>query len=473
MFFTSIFGILVFILVLTKSLLWFCIFFSILFIATIFLTYKKNKLEFISLFFIASAISIFSFVINIYFIFENTQGYKWSFLVNQELIIKDKLQKNKYVVKDTFSKNFILQNSLWRYQIWDKILVNWYKKPSQLSWNNFQEYIKTYFIKNNTMDLWNNIKKIWKFDYNMRLIMKWYSGIIYAKKDRRIWKTKISLSLKIKKSLSKQIQKTFKNYNKKYSGFLMWLLIWDKSSLDQNVYKQFINSWIVHIIAVSGGNIIMIIVFLNFILFFLPFKIRIFSILSIVVYYSFICGLDSSVVRATIMWWLWLFALLSGHTTNIWRFLQIAFVIMLIINPFSIIYDLGFILSFLAIVWILIFAKFTIKIPEIIPKYKKISIIIFNNYLLPTLWATIFTMPAILIYIWQFNIMGIIANLLVLPFIPFLMIYWLIVSLLSNLSILDNTLLINLLVKLEVFVMDWVFWISKLFSEMLVYKIKF
>jgi len=473
MFFTIIFWIFTFMIILNQSLLWLGITFIILFIVTIFLVFKKWKIELISIFLIAFCISTISFVSKIYFIFEKTQWYEWKFAINQELIIKDKLQKNKYIVIDDFSNSFILKNCIWKYNIWDKLLVNWYKNPAQLSWDNFQEYIKTYFIANTNTNIINNIWKIGEFNYNIRLVMKWYSGIIYAKKDYKIWETKSSPALESKKYLWKQIKKTFWNYDPKYEWFLMGLLIGDKSSLSEYTYKQFIDSWIVHIIAVSGWNIIMIIVFLNFVLFFLPFKIRIAFILSIIIFYSFVCGFDSSVVRATIMWGLWLFALLSGHLTNIWRLMQIAFVIMLIINPFSIIYDLGFLLSFLALVWILISAKFTIKSNEEFSKFKTIIISIFNNYLLPTMWATALTMPGIFVYIWQVNLMGIIANVLVLPFIPFLMMYWLVVSLLSNLSILENTMFMILLIKLEVLLMNWIFFISELFSKVLVFKVGF
>lgn len=473
MFFAAIFWIFTFMIILNKSLLWLGITFIILFIITILLAFKKEKIEFISLFLIAFSISIVSFIFKIYFIFEKTQGYEWNFATNQELIIKNKLQKNKYIVMDDFSNIFILRNCIWIYNIWDKLLVNWYKNPAQLSGDNFQEYIKTYFIANTKLDIWDEIWKIGEFDYNIRLLMKWYSGIIYAKKDYKIWEIKSSLALETKKSLGNKIKKAFRNYDQKYEWFLMGLLIWDKSSLNEGVYKQFIDSWIVHIIAVSGGNIIMIIVFLNFILFFLPFKIKITIILSIIIFYSFICGLDSSVVRATIMGWLWLFALLSGHISNIWRLMQIAFVSMLIINPFSIIYDLGFILSFLALVWILISAKLTIKIKEESSKIKRFFTSIFNNYLLPTMWATALTMPGIFVYIWQVNLMGIIANVLVLPFIPFLMMYWLIVSLMSNLSILEGSMIINILISLEIFVMNWIFFISELFSKILVFRIGF
>lgn len=75
----------------------------------------------------------------------------------------------------------------------------------------------------------------------------------------------------------------------KISGLILGMLIGDKSQIPKKEYQQFIDSGLVHLIAVSGGNILMIVVFLQFVLFFLPFYVRIGGILIIIIGYSFIC----------------------------------------------------------------------------------------------------------------------------------------------------------------------------------------
>jgi competence protein ComEC len=74
-------------------------------------------------------------------------------------------------------------------------------------------------------------------------------------------------------------------------------------------YDMFIDSGLVHIIAVSGGNIVMIVIFLSAILFRVPFYLRTFIILCAIIAYGIICGLESSVLRAVIMGSLSLLAL--------------------------------------------------------------------------------------------------------------------------------------------------------------------
>lgn len=123
-------------------------------------------------------------------------------------------------------------------------------------------------------------------------------------------------------------------------------MLGDKSVLSERDYKDFVQSGMVHIIAVSGGNLVMIVVFLGAVLFFLPFYVRNAVIIAGVVAFAMLVGDDSSVVRALIMCVLSLLALFRGREVAIWRLMQYAFVLMLCYNPYFLAYDLGFLLSF-------------------------------------------------------------------------------------------------------------------------------
>lgn len=52
------------------------------------------------------------------------------------------------------------------------------------------------------------------------------------------------------------------------------MMIGDRSGLEDQEYQDFITGGMVHIIAVSGGNLVMIIIFLGGVLFWLPFYLR-------------------------------------------------------------------------------------------------------------------------------------------------------------------------------------------------------
>jgi len=133
------------------------------------------------------------------------------------------------------------------------------------------------------------------------------------------------------------------------------MLIGDKSQIPESEYQSFINSGLVHLVAVSGGNILMIVVFLQCILLFIPFYPRLGLILLTIIGYSLMCGLDSSVFRAMLMGGLSMIALFRGREINIWRLLSISVFIMLIINPYFLAYDTGFLLSYSALIGIIYF----------------------------------------------------------------------------------------------------------------------
>lgn len=99
----------------------------------------------------------------------------------------------------------------------------------------------------------------------------------------------------------------------------------------------------------------MIVVFLQCVLFFLPFYVRIGLILVTITGYSLICGMDSSVFRALLMGGLSMVALFRGREIDIRRLLSISALVMLVINPYFLAYDTGFLLSYSALIGIVYF----------------------------------------------------------------------------------------------------------------------
>ena len=99
----------------------------------------------------------------------------------------------------------------------------------------------------------------------------------------------------------------------------------------------------------------MIVVFLQCILLFIPFYPRLGLILLTIIAYSLMCGLDSSVFRAMLMGGMSMVALFRGREINIWRLLSISALVMLIINPYFLAYDTGFLLSYGALIGIVYF----------------------------------------------------------------------------------------------------------------------
>ena len=251
------------------------------------------------------------------------------------------------------------------------------------------------------------------FDYQRRQYMKWYHGQIKELSFVSDGQSD-SLILKIRKNLTYAVIQTYGSTPS--AGLVLGMLIGDKSLIPKDTYKDFVDSGLVHIIAVSGGNIIMIVIFLGYLLFRLPFYVRLFFILMVVMMYGLVCGLDSSVVRAMIMGGLGIIATMLGRSIDIWRSLSIALVVMLLRNPYFLAYDIGFIFSFCAIIGLIYMDQY-VKLP------RHFLLQPLRAYLLPSLGATLGVLPSLLFFTGQINLIWLFANILVVPLLPFVMIY--------------------------------------------------
>lgn len=141
---------------------------------------------------------------------------------------------------------------------------------------------------------------------------------------------------------------------------------------------------------------------------------------------------------------------------------EIAFILMLLVNPYFLAYDVWFLLSFSAIIGILFFSnfmeKYSIKVDKkekiIKRKFKEISQKILKEYITPTLWATLWVLPIMLFFMWTTNLLSIIANFFVTPIIAIVMIYWFISTMLYGLISRE------ILLRPEKILIDYIYFIS-------------
>lgn len=189
--------------------------------------------------------------------------------------------------------------------------------------------------------------------------MKGYHGTLY---EKFLLPTDKKMTLDTLQRILIQVRTALRQHIKKYfpgqeGALLLGMMIGERAGLTDEQYQDFVQSGIVHIIAVSGGNLVMIVVFLSALLFWLPFYLRNAVIILGVIAFAMIAGADSSVIRALIMSVLSLLALFRGREVPIRRLMQYAFVLMLCYNPYFLIYDLGFLLSFGALSGIVILSQ--------------------------------------------------------------------------------------------------------------------
>ena len=255
-----------------------------------------------------------------------------------------------------------------------------------------------------------------EFDYDQYLKSKGITGLFISYNtdsvnilsyDKNYFKSLLHLA-------RKKIDKTiFDLHNPKTAGLLRGLILADRSEIDYETKNEFINSGVVHILAVSGLHVGYVLIIFIFI--FGRFGVYLRSLLTILglLSFMFITGVPPSVFRATLMAIIMILAFLSNTSTNIINSISIAAFIILIINPNEI-YNPGFQLSFSAV----------LAIGILYPYFQKI---IFNLHL-SNKWieyillfsgvsvsAQIGTLPFTLAYFSKLSVVSLFANLFVIP----------------------------------------------------------
>ncbi len=199
------------------------------------------------------------------------------------------------------------------------------------------------------------------------------------------------------------------------SGFLEALLFGDESNIS-NEWKDKLNfTGTRHIAAVSGMNITILCFLLSDFLLSLSFwRNQSFYISVILIsFYILMIGAPASAVRAGIMAIAFLTAQHFGRISTGSRIIVLSATIMLIFNPLLLVFDVGFQLSFLAIIG-LIYLQ-----PILLNLFKKIPDVFQLRYNLSgTLAAQIFTLPILIYNFGQISIISLLANILILPLLP-------------------------------------------------------
>jgi competence protein ComEC len=255
-----------------------------------------------------------------------------------------------------------------------------------------------------------------EFNYDKHLSAKGISGLFYVSDPYEVkiinWNSNVfqHAIFSARKYLDAQISDL---HNSQSAGLLRGLLLADRSNIDHETKTEFVNSGVMHILAVSGlhvGYIILIFVFV-----FGRFNVFVKSLLTILglVLFMFVTGMPASVFRAVTMAVVILMAFMMNRSTNIYNSLAIAAFIILSLNPEEL-FGPGFQLSFLAVLSIAV-------IYPIFQKYVYSLRIKSNviNYLLlfigVSLSAQIGTLPLTFIYFGKLSLVSLLTNLFVIP----------------------------------------------------------
>jgi competence protein ComEC len=214
------------------------------------------------------------------------------------------------------------------------------------------------------------------------------------------------------------------------------LILGQKKDIDRQMYAQFAEVGIVHILAVSGLHVGLIFLILGHLLkplLVLKYGIwlRVLLIVLLLWVFAFIVGFSPSVVRAVTMFSCFALSDLLQRRTNSINVLLLSALILLLLNP-NLLFEVGFQLSYAAVFSIV--SLYPVMSKLYYPKYQLVKL--FTDTVFVSLAAQIGVLPFQLLYFHQFPTLFLFGNIVVIPFLGILISGGLICVLLSALNVL-------------------------------------
>ncbi|MBU0705777.1 ComEC family competence protein [Patescibacteria group bacterium] len=211
-----------------------------------------------------------------------------------------------------------------------------------------------------------------------------------------------------------------------HASFEAGLLVGARKGIPDDLMTKFNITGLTHIIAISGYNITIIIVFVMWLLGGLPRMTGFAVACASIVLFTLFVGASPAVVRASIMGILGLIALNYGRQNNIHLTILWSAMLMVLWNPKILMHDVGFQLSFAAVMGLIYvaphFEKYSKKLPETFGVREAITM---------TLSAQVMALPIIVYNFERLSLIAPLANLLVAFAIPPAMLFGFVAVILS------------------------------------------
>ncbi len=207
-------------------------------------------------------------------------------------------------------------------------------------------------------------------------------------------------------------------YDNGRENLLKAMLIGKREGIDENLKQNFINTGTVHIMAISGLHLVIVMAIILFIckITFIPGRYASLLCITFLILYAFLTGGRASIWRAAIMAGLYLGGRLFNRQADKWTTLSLAGLIILSISPQAL-FDSGFQLTFMAVFGLMyLYPRLENVLRE---KWKRIFDISASGYfvkaLLVILTAQIALGPFLIYYYYRFPLITFIANLAIVP----------------------------------------------------------
>ena len=331
---------------------------------------------------------------------------------------------------NTNEKNRRYEIDAWQDQIYFKSVLSFPKAGRELD---FQYYYQGEVYINQIAKPYSDFQ----FDYGKYLSRKEIYFQSYLPNSLKVAKRDdLSFGEKVKQRRLETLAKIDHTDLKKRSReFAKGIILADRTEMDQETVRDFRDSGMMHILAISGTHMAIIfgviLLVLNFIF---PPKYRRHKIaVALILIWSFAVFIDfgNSVVRSCVMISAYYTFVLLQRKTDLLHSMALAGFVILLIDSNQL-FEVGFQLSFAAVFGIYWFNQPILKyLPKARNKFQNFMV----NVLSISLSAQLGTIPLVIYYFHQYSAVSIIANLVIIPFAEIVIVFSLLMVILISMSI--------------------------------------
>lgn len=203
------------------------------------------------------------------------------------------------------------------------------------------------------------------------------------------------------------------------SALVLGVVLGYKSALTDDFYKALVDSGTLHMVVASGYNVMVVAgIALSGFLFFLRRRRATLLAIVVLLFYVLLTGGEVSIIRATVMGSIVLFAKTIGRGSKGWWSLMFALWAMIMIEP-SVVESISFQLSAAATFGVIILAP---HIDRRVTESNSASSGLISKVDLPTtVGALLATWPVIWFHFGRGSLISLVSNSLILPLVPILM----------------------------------------------------
>jgi len=224
----------------------------------------------------------------------------------------------------------------------------------------------------------------------------------------------------IKSTLFKFKEKLISNFQKTLSvekaAFLAGITLGEREEFSKEFKEAMAKSGTSHLVALSGYNISVIVIALGLFLgHFLSRRLTFILTTLIILSFVLMTGAEASVVRAAIMGFIALLATQVGRLYSVRNAIVLAAFFMVLINPRVLRFDVGFQLSFAALLGIVYLGP---AIQKFFRMKEEEGFLAWRKNFLTTTSAQLAVAPLLIVNFSQFSLAALLANVLILEVIP-------------------------------------------------------